>query len=83
MDSDKTQRDPFMQVVEDHLASGDPPETKAVFDKLVANERSPSQAKAMIATIVRKEMQLMMATGGSFDIPRFKAALERLLAAES
>ena len=79
MESDKTQRDPFIQVVEDHLASGDPPDTKAAFDKLLAAEKSPSQAKALIAGVVRKEMQQMMASGGSFDNARFKAAIDKLL----
>jgi hypothetical protein len=80
MDSDKTQRDPFIQVVEDHLASGDPPETKAAYDKLIANEKSPSQAKALLAGVVRKEMQQMMASGSSFDNARYKAAVDKLLA---
>lgn len=81
-DNDKTLRDPFIQIVEDHLASGDPAETKAAYDKLIAKERSPSQAKALIARVIQKEMQAMMAAGGSFDTARYKAELDKLLASQ-
>lgn len=82
MDADRTVKDPFMQVVEDHLASGEPPVTKAAYDRLVSKGHSPIEAKQLISGVVRGEMQQMMSSGGAFDDARFKVALEKLLASE-
>jgi uncharacterized protein YoaH (UPF0181 family) len=83
MDSDKTLKDPFIQVVDDHIESGDPPETKAAVDQLLARGRSPGQAKMLVANVVRIEMQAMMAEGREFDTAKYAAALKALLAAEA
>jgi hypothetical protein len=83
MDSDKTLKDPFIQVVDDHIESGDPPETKAAYEKLVEMGRSPGQAKMLVANVVRIEMQAMMAEGREFDTAKYAAALKALLAAEA
>lgn len=83
MDSDKTLKDPFIQVVDDHLASNDPPETKAALDTLVDRGRSTGQAKSLVASVVRIEMQEMMATGREFDNAKYAAALEKLLSQEA
>jgi hypothetical protein len=82
MESDKTLKDPFIQVVDDHIESSDPPETKAAFDQLLARGRSPGQAKMLVANIVRVEMQAMMAEGREFDNVKYATALKALLAAE-
>jgi hypothetical protein len=82
MESDKTVKDPFIQVVDDHVESGDPPETKAAVDQLLARGRSPGQAKMLVANVVRVEMQAMMAEGREFDNAGYAAALKALLAAE-
>lgn len=82
MDADKTLKDPFIQVVDDHLASNDPPETKAALDKLVERGRSMGQAKSLVASVVRLEMQDMMAKGREFDNAGYAAALQALLAQE-
>ena len=83
MDSDKTLKDPFIQVVDDHIESGDPPETKAAVDQLLARGRSPGQAKMLVANVVRVEMQAMMAEAREFDTAKYAAALKALLAAEA
>ncbi len=79
MDMDKTQKDPFLQVVDDHISSGDPPVTKATVDALVARGRSPGQAKSLVSAVVRAEMQAMMAESREFDDAKFSAALKKLL----
>jgi uncharacterized protein YoaH (UPF0181 family) len=83
MESDKTLKDPFIQVVDDHIESGDPPDTKAAVDQLLARGRSPGQAKMLVANVVRVEMQAMMAEGREFDDAKYAAALKALLAAEA
>jgi len=83
MESDKTLKDPFIQVVDDHIESGDPPDTKAAVDQLLARGRSPGQAKMLVANVVRVEMQAMMGEGREFDNAKYAAALKALLAAEA
>lgn len=83
MDSDKTLKDPFIQVVDDHIESGDPPETKAAVNELLARNRSQGQAKMLVANVVRVEMQAMMAEGREFDNVKYAAALKALLASEA
>jgi uncharacterized protein YoaH (UPF0181 family) len=82
MNSDKTLKDPFLQIVDDHIDGGDPPETKSAVDQLLARGRSPGQARKLVAEVVRVEMQAMMAEGREFDNAKFAAALKALLAAE-
>ncbi|APV48991.1 hypothetical protein BWI17_04425 [Betaproteobacteria bacterium GR16-43] len=82
MDTERTVKNPYIQVVEDHLESGDPPETKAALDALVAKGRSPGEAKQLVATVVRDEMSEMMSAGREFDNAKYAAALKKLLATE-
>jgi uncharacterized protein YoaH (UPF0181 family) len=82
MDSEKTVRNPYLQVVEDHLESGDPPETKSAVEALIAKGRSASEAKQLVAAVVREEMQEMMSAGRDFDNPKYAVALKKMLAAE-
>ena len=82
MDSDKTLKDPFIQVVDDHLSTGDPPETRSTVDALVEQGRSLGQAKSLVAAVVRGEMQEMMSAGREFDNAKYAAALKKLLADE-
>ena len=82
MDTEKTVKNPYLQVVEDHLASGDPPDTKKAVDALVGKGRSPGEAKQLVAVVVRDEMQEMMSAGRDFDNAKFAAALQKMLATE-
>ena len=82
MDSEKTVKNPYIQVVDDHLASGDPPDTKSAVDTLVGKGRSPGEAKQLVAIVVRDEMQEMLAAGRDFDNTKYAAALKKLLATE-
>ncbi len=82
MDAERTVKNPHIQIVDDHLESGDPPDTKAAYDVLLGKGRSPGKAKQLIATVVRAEMQQMITAGRDFDKARYAAALGRLLASE-
>jgi uncharacterized protein YoaH (UPF0181 family) len=82
MDSEKTVKNPYLQVVEDHLESGEPPETKSAVEALVGKGRSPGEAKQLVATVVREEMQEMMSAGRDFDNAKYAVALKKMLAAE-
>jgi hypothetical protein len=82
MDAERTVKNPHIQIVEDHLESGVPPDTKAAYDVLVRMGRSAGEAKQLIATVVRAEMQQMISAGRNFDNTRYATALGKLLASE-
>jgi uncharacterized protein YoaH (UPF0181 family) len=82
MDSEKTVKNPYLQVVEDHIESGEPPETRSAVETLVGKGRSPGEAKQLVATVVREEMQEMMSAGRGFDNAKYAVALKKMLAAE-
>jgi len=82
MDSEKTVKNPYIQVVDDHIESGDPPETRKAVDALLAKGRSPGQAKQIVAEVVKAEMNQMLASGRAFDNAAYAAALQKMLATE-
>lgn len=82
MDAERTVKNPHLQVVEDHLESGDPPDTKAAYDVLLGKGRSAGEAKQLIAAVVRVEMQEMLSAGREFDHSKYGVALKKMLAAE-
>ena len=76
--NDKTVRDAFMEVVVNQLETGDPPETKATLDRLMADGNSRGEAMQLIAAVARKEMQAMMSEGRAFDNARYATLLAKL-----
>jgi hypothetical protein len=76
--NDRTVKDAYMEVVQNQLETGDPPETKATLDRLVAEGNSEGEAMQLIAAVARKEMQAMMASGGAFDNARYAKLLAKL-----
>lgn len=82
MDTEKTVKNPYIQVVDDHLDSGDPPDTKKAVDTLIAKGRSPGEAKQLVAVVVKDEMQEMLSAGRDFDNAKYTAALQKMLASE-
>lgn len=82
MDSERTVKNPYIQVVDDHLESGDPPDTRKAVDALVGKGRSPGQAKQIVAEVVKAEMNAMISGGREFDNAKYAAALQKMLATE-
>ena len=82
MDAERTVKNPYLQIVEDHLESGDPPDTKAAYEALLGKGRSAGEAKQLIAAVVHVEMQEMLSAGRGFDTSKYAAALKKMLAAE-
>lgn len=78
MSSDKTVRDGFLATVEQQINSGDPPEVKATYDRLIAGGLSAPEATQMIAIVLRNEMKQMIAESRSFDNGRFSRLLDKL-----
>ena len=82
MDSERTVKNPYIQVVDDHLESGDPPDTKKAVEALLGKGRSPGQAKQIVAEVVKAEMNEMLSAGRDFDNAKYAAALQKMLATE-
>jgi hypothetical protein len=76
--NDKTVKDAFMEVVVNQLETGDPPETKATLERLVAAGNTQGEAMQLIAAVARNEMQAMMAASRPFDNARYASLLAKL-----
>ena len=76
--NDKTLRDVYMEVVVNQLETGDPPETKATLERLMAAGLDRGEAMQLIAAVARKEMQAMIVAGQEFDNARYAAQLAKL-----
>ena len=76
--NDKTVKDAFMEVVVNQLETGDPPETKATLERLMAAGNTQGEAMQLIAAVARNEMQAMMAAGRPFDNARYAQLLAKL-----
>jgi uncharacterized protein YoaH (UPF0181 family) len=76
--NDKTVKDAFMEVVVNQLETGDPPETKATLERLMAEGNSRGEAMQLLAAVARNEMQAMMSAGRPFDNARYAQLLAKL-----
>lgn len=76
--NDKTVKDAFMEVVVNQLETGDPPETKATLERLMAAGHANGEAMQLIAAVARNEMQAMMSAGRPFDNARYAQLLAKL-----
>jgi hypothetical protein len=75
---DRTVRDAFLDTVLNQIETGDPPETKATYDRLMAAGQSKSQALQHIAAVLRVEMNRMLNEATPFDNARFAALLAKI-----
>ena len=78
MDNDKTVRNAFLDTVVSQIESGDPPEVKATYDRLVAAGQTHSQALHHISAALREEMNRMLTDSTPFDNRRYAALLEKI-----
>ena len=75
---DRTVRDAFLDTVLNQIETGDPPETKTTYDRLIAAGQSKSQALQHIAAVLRVEMNRMLSEATPFDNQRYAAALAKI-----
>ena len=78
MSSDKTVVDAFLDTVMGQLESGDPPETKAAYERLVAEGNSRNHALQLIAAALRTEANRMLSEGTPFDNDRYARLLAKI-----
>jgi uncharacterized protein YoaH (UPF0181 family) len=77
---DKTVRDVFLDTVLNQVETGDPPETKATLDRLMAEGYSRAHALQAIAAALRTEMNRTMSESTPFDNDKYAALLAKIKA---
>ena len=77
-DSDKTVRDAMLDTVLNQLETGDPPEAKKTYDRLVAAGQSKNQALQLMAVALRVEMNRMLSEATPFDNQKYAALLAKI-----
>ena len=78
MSNDKTVRDAYLDTVMSQLESGDPPQTRATYDRLIAEGQPRNHALQLIAAALRVEMGRMMSESTPFDNDRYAALLAKI-----
>jgi hypothetical protein len=82
MDADKTVRNAFLDTVVNQIETGDPPEAKVTYDRLIAGGQTRSQALLNISAALREEMNRMLTDSTPFDQRRYAALLQKIPAEE-
>lgn len=75
---DKTVRDGFLSTVVHQIATNEPPETKATYERLQAQGLSEGQALQLIGLVLKKEMKEMITESRGFDNDRYIALMKKL-----
>ena len=65
----------ILEVVENQLRDGDPPETKATYDRLISQAHSDDEARRLIGAVVAIEIGEVLSTGKPFNQRRFVKGL--------
>jgi hypothetical protein len=78
MSNDRTVVDAFLDTVMSQIDSGDPPETKATYERLIAEGHPRNHALQLIAAALRTEANRMMSEGTPFDNDRYAALLAKI-----
>ena len=81
--SDKTVRDAVLDTVLNQIDTGDPPEARSTYDRLIDGGASNSQALQLMAGALRVEMNRMLTESTPFDNVRYAAALAKIKAPEA
>ena len=80
--SDKTVRDAVLDTVLSQIDTGEPPEARVTYDRLIDGGASNSQALQLMAAVLRVEMNEMLTKSTPFDNARYSAGLAKLKAPE-
>lgn len=67
-----------MEVVENQIRDGTPPEAKQTLDRLMAEGKSEQEAKRLIANVVASEIFDVLKNKESYNHDRYVTALHRL-----
>ena len=76
--SDKTVRDAVLDTVLNQIDTGDPPEARSTYDRLIDGGASNSQALQLMAAALRVEMARMLNEASPFDNQRYADLLAKI-----
>jgi hypothetical protein len=76
--SDKTVRDAVLDTVLNQIDTGDPPEARQTYDRLIDGGASNSQALQLMSAALKVEMSRMLTESTPFDNERYSAALKKI-----
>ena len=68
----------ILEIVQNQLEAGIPPETKQTFERLVREGQAPEDAQRLIGCVVVSEIVEVLQRGEAYHEARFVAALQRL-----
>lgn len=68
----------FLEIVDNQLKMGDPPETRATLERLIASGSSRREARRLIACVVATEFYEIIKEKREFDSKQFVERLNRL-----
>jgi hypothetical protein len=68
----------IMEIVDNQLRDGTPPETRATLDRLMADGMPEKEARRLIACVVTSEVFDVVKSGQPYQEARFVAALRAL-----
>ena len=68
----------ILEVVDNQIREGDPPETKQTYDRLIASGYSEKETRDLIGCVVSSEIFDILKNQQPYDQDRFIAALKRL-----
>ena len=71
-------KESILEVVDNQLKSGDPPETKQTFNRLIGEGISEKDAMIYIGQAVAVEIFNVMKHGETFNLERYRNNLSRL-----
>jgi len=78
MDSTRTVRDPFLDVVTTQVHKNEPPQARAAFRRLTALGLDRAEALELISEALRDEMHRMLSESTPFDQGHYTRLLDRL-----
>ena len=78
MSDERTVKDGFLDTVTKQIDSGEPPETRATYDRLLKTGHSETEALHLITAVLRNEMNKMIQNSQPFDTPHYVELLKKL-----
>lgn len=78
MTQETTVKDGFVDTVLRQIDSGDPPEARETYDRLIDEGHSNSETLHLMAAALRTEMKNMLEHSKPFDNARYAALLKKL-----
>jgi hypothetical protein len=78
MSEERTVKDGFLDTVLKQIANGQPPETKATYDRLMKSGLSETETLHLVTAVLRSEMNRMIEESKPFDDASYTEQLKKL-----